>query len=127
MELLAKHLAQSAYSIAFPEEAFTTEAALKAFAKRSSVDAFRKATRGLIAAIQANTAWVAAARCSAVPDFAPIQASQVAEWERRLSASGKVRQGSSSPSPSYACHLDLPSYEQLRGCRGSVSLLAPVR
>lgn len=90
MELLADHLSQAATGIAFPEAALPTEAGLRAFAKRTPVPAFRAAARGLLAAVQANSAWVAAARADPPPEFAPKDAAQVAEWERDLAASGKV-------------------------------------
>jgi nucleolar complex protein 2 len=62
MELLAAHLAPWAASPALPELARAPLARLRAFSKGSSVDRFRAAARGLISAIEASAATVAAAR-----------------------------------------------------------------
>ena len=94
MELLADHLAQWAYSPAFPELALPTVARLRAFAKRTPVAAFRTASRGLVAAIDANAAFVGTARSRA--EFAP------ADFEAVAAFLAAERQGHAAPLDKYA-------------------------
>lgn len=69
MELLAEHLAQWAYSPAFPELLHVPAAQLRAFAKATPVERFRKQARSLLDAAERHAEWVKAKR-NAV-DFAP--------------------------------------------------------
>jgi nucleolar complex protein 2 len=69
MELLAEHLAQWAYSPAFPELLHVPAAQLRVFAKATPVERFRKQARGLLDAAERHAEWVKAKR-NAV-DFAP--------------------------------------------------------
>ena len=89
MELLAEHLASWASSAAFPELAHTTSLRLRAFAKRTRVERFSSAARGLIAAIAANTCHVGTIRDAA--GFAPKDAASVLAFATQLNAAKQVR------------------------------------
>ncbi len=65
VELLADALAPWAASPAFPELARPTLVRLRAFAKKCPIDKLRSPVRGLVACLDANAAWVVAARAAA--------------------------------------------------------------
>lgn len=76
-ELLAEHLAQWSFHVAFPELAQLPLTTLKRFVKFSPVDRFRKGAKQLINAIERNIEMVGRARDRV--DFAPkdLQAAKV--------------------------------------------------
>jgi len=89
LELLAGHLAAWACAPGFPELAHVPLLRLRRFAAGTPVERFRAGARGLIAALEANAAWAAAARGAA--GFAPGDAAAVAGFLAAEDAAGAVR------------------------------------
>ena len=69
LELLAGHIAQWACSVAYPELAHVPALQLRRFVKKTTVARFSAAAKGLLAAMEANAAFVEERRRSV--DFAP--------------------------------------------------------
>ncbi len=89
MEILAEHMAQAARNVGFPEMAHCTMLSLRDFAKRTPVERFRTAARGVLAAVEANNLWLGSARASV--DFAPKDSIKVGEWDPSAVVGGTVR------------------------------------
>ena len=86
VELLADSLAPWSTSPSFPELARPTCVRLRAFAKKCPVDKLRSPVRGLIACLDANTAYVVAARAKA--GIAPADTPGVAAFLADARAAG---------------------------------------
>ena len=92
LELTASHLAQWAGSPAFPELSRPAAVRLRAFVKAVRVDRFRVAAKGLLAAIDATAADVAAARADGVTapcDGAAVAAFTAARSDRAATPLGR--------------------------------------
>ena len=102
-ELLAGHMAQWACSVAFPELAHVPMLALRRFVKRTAVARFSAAAKGLLAAMEANAAFVEAARRAA--EFAPKDTVRLQAFLSQEDAAQKVcRQCGRSPHDIQAGH-----------------------
>ena len=88
LELLAAHFAQWACSAAFPEMMHLPLQQLRRFAKQCKVERFRSSAKALAAALEANTAYVAARR--AADAFAPKDTASVLRFLASDDASQKV-------------------------------------
>ncbi len=97
LELLAGHLAAWAAAPGFPELAHVPLLRLRRFAAATPVERFRAGARGLIAALEANAAWAAAARSAA--GFAPGDAAAVAGFLAAEDAAGAVRAAARARGP----------------------------
>ena len=92
LELTASHLAQWAGSPGFPELSRPATTRLRAFVKAVRVDRFRVAAKGLLAAIDATAADVAAARADGVTapcDGAAVAAFTAARSDRAATPLGR--------------------------------------